>query len=188
MSGQQSEMRTQASWPSKPRPSSDAAMADAAVAALNTAAGLARAGDRQRARELCAAIVFDMQPLIAARAELLRAVLRALLMAHGFKLLSRVAMAVVGRSIEIVVLPDRAGPIALPRLREEQGRTICTLDPRWLNWLSPDDMFLRQWCDSLMTRRHRQADLPATAPSIPPGIPPSIPPGTAPASRQLEQV
>jgi hypothetical protein len=138
-------------------------MADAALAALNAAAGFARAGDRQRAREHCAAVVFEAQPLIAARTELLRAALRALLMAHGFKLLSRVMIAITGRGIEVVVLADRTGPIAPPRLWEEPGRTICTLDPRWLDRLSPDDIFLRQWSDSLVARQHRRADASVTA-------------------------
>jgi len=138
-------------------------MVDSAVAALNAASALACAGDRQRARELCAAIVFETQPLIAVRAELLRAALRALLMAHGFKLLSRVVMAISGRSVEMVVLPERAGPIAPPRRREEPGCTIYTLDPRWLDRLSPDDLFLRQWGNALVARRHRPADLPGTA-------------------------
>ena len=92
MPDQQAEKRTRALLPSGPRPGSEEAMAAAARAALDAAAALARAGDRQRARELCAAVLFEAQPMIAARADLLRATLYALLTAHGFKLLSRVAV------------------------------------------------------------------------------------------------
>jgi hypothetical protein len=127
-------------------------MERAALAALNTAVRLARAGDCHGARELCATVVLEAQPIIAARKELLRAALHALLVAHGFKLLSRVVMAVSGRRLQVIVLPEEAGPIAPPRARQEPRRTTYALDPRWLARLSPDDMFLRHWCDALTAR------------------------------------
>ncbi|MGA3397973.1 MAG: hypothetical protein ABSC95_02035 [Acetobacteraceae bacterium] len=139
-------------------------MAGAARAALDAAAALARTGDRQRAREHCAAVIFEAQPLIAAQAELLRAALYALLTAHGFRLLSRLVLAMSGTTLQVEVLPACAGPIAPPRQREEPGRTIYTLDPRWLDRLSPDDMFLRHWCDALVAQPHRHADAPGIAP------------------------
>ena len=139
-------------------------MADAARATLRAAVASARAGDRQRARELCAAVVFESQPLIAARADLLRAAFHALLVARGFKLLSRLALAISGRGIQLIELSDRAGPVAPPRRREEAGCAIYTLDPRWLDRLSPNDMFLRLWCDTLVAQRHTIAAPVAAAP------------------------
>ncbi len=145
-------------------------MADAARAALDAAAALARSGNCQRARELCAAVAFEAQPLIATRADLLRSMVYALLAARGFRLLSRVALAVSGRTVQVILLPECGGPIAPPYQMEQSGRTIYALDPRWLDRLSPDDIFLRRWCDALIPRRQS----PATAP------------GVAPASRHLE--
>jgi hypothetical protein len=132
-------------------------MAGAVEAALTTAVALARAGDCRGARQVCAAVVLEAQPLIAARKELLAAALHALLVAEGFKLLSRVVMAVSGRSVRLVLLPEDAGPIAPPLVREEPWRTTYVLDPRWLARLAPDDMFLRHWCDALSAREAGRA-------------------------------
>jgi hypothetical protein len=127
-------------------------MAGAVQAALTTAVALARAGDCRGARQMCAAVVLDAQPIIAARKELLVVALHALLVAEGFKLLSRVVMAVSGRNVRVTLLPQDAGPIAPPLVREEPWRTTYVLDPRWLARLTPDDMFLRHWCDVLSAR------------------------------------
>lgn len=172
MSYQHIEGQTRAGRPGNPRPGADAAMADAALAALDAAVTAAQAGDLQRAREMCAAVVFDAQPMLAADRELLRGTLYALLVARAFKLLSRVVRAMSGRSLRVVVQPELAGPIAPPRMLAEPGRTICTLDPRWLDRLSPDDTLLRHWCDALIARRESRSDLP----------------GIAPAARHLEPV
>jgi len=135
--------------PSGPRPSPEDAVASAIQAALTSAVTLARAGDCRSARQLCAAVVLDAQPLIAARKELLAVALHALLVAEGFKLLSSVVMAVSGRSVRVTLLPEAAGPITPPLVGEEPWRTTYTLDPRWVARLAPDDMFLRHWCDVL---------------------------------------
>jgi hypothetical protein len=172
MTHQQTEQRIQACLPSNPRPWSEQATVDAARAALDAAVALARTGDRQCARQICAAVVFDAQPMIAARAELLGATLHALLMAHGFRLLSRVVLAMSGRSVQVALLREYAGPMLPPQGREEQGRTVYALDPRWLDRLSPDDMLFRHWCDALVAWRSGDAELP----------------GTAPATRHLEPV
>jgi hypothetical protein len=127
-------------------------MAGAVQAALTTAVALARAGDCRGARQVCAAVVLDAQPLIAARKELLAVTLHALLVAEGFKLLSSVVMAVSGRSVRVILLPEDAGPIAPPLVREEPWRTTYVLDSRWLALLAPDDIFLRHWCDALTPR------------------------------------
>jgi hypothetical protein len=109
-------------------------------------------------------VVFEMQPMIATNAELLRATLHALLVAQGFKLLARVVFAVSKRRVQVVMLPAGAGPIAPPRSRDTQEATIYTVDPRWLEQLTPDDAFLCQWCDALVARQHGDATTPGTAP------------------------
>jgi hypothetical protein len=140
-------------------------MAEVARAALEAAAALARTGDRRRAREVCAAVLFDTLPMIAARAELLRAMLYALLLARGFRLLSRVVLAAGGHNVQVILMPECDGPITPPRRRERPGRTTYVVEPRWLDRLSPDDLFLRDWCDRLIAPRHGAADLPATVPA-----------------------
>lgn len=132
-------------------------MAGAVQAALTTAVALARAGDCRSARHLCATVVLEAQPIIAARKELLAVALHALLIAEGFRLLSRVVMAVSGRSVQAILLPEDAGPIAPPLVREEPWRVTYVLHPRWLARLAPDDVFLRHWCDMLSAREAGQA-------------------------------
>jgi hypothetical protein len=142
----------QVPWTGGVRPSEADAMAREALATLRRAVGLARDGDCRGARELCAAVVLEAQPLIAARKELLGAALHALLVARGFKLLSGLVMAVSGRRVQVIMLPDETGPVAPPVVREEPRRTTYVLDPRWLARLSADDIFLRHWCDALTAR------------------------------------
>jgi hypothetical protein len=139
-------------WPSGPRPGTGDAMVGAVQAALATAAALARAGDYRGARQLCAEVVLDAQPIIAARRELLAAALHALLLAQGFRLLSGLVRAVGGRDVRVVLLPEAGGPVAPPCVRERLGGTTWVLDGRWLDRLSPDDAFLRHWCDALGVR------------------------------------
>jgi hypothetical protein len=165
MRDQQIESRTRESLRGNPRPWSENAMVDAARKALDAAVAMARSGDRQGARELCAAIVFDGQPIIAARAELLRRTVYALLVAHGFRLLSRVVLTMSGRSVQVTLLPYVAGPVVPPRMREEQWRTICMLDPRWIERLSPDDMLLQHWWDALVAHRNSRAAQPQAMPA-----------------------
>jgi hypothetical protein len=155
-----------------PRPSSPDGVQQVALAALDAAVGLARAGDHQAARELCAAVAFQAQPVIAARSDLLRAVCRALLLAQGFRQLSRLLMAVSGRHIQVKLRPPAPGPAAPPIALAESGGTTYLLDPRWIAGLTPDDGFLRQWCDELMRN----------------GAGPSSRPGAAPVPRHLEPV
>jgi hypothetical protein len=144
-----------------PRPASEEAAAEASLAVLVAAAAAAKGGDRQRARELCAAVVFEAQPMIVARAELQRATLHALLTSHGFKLLSRVVLAMSGRRVQVELVPDCTGPVAPPCSLEVAGRTVYRVDPRWLDRLSPGDMFMRHWCDALIDRRHGHPDAAA---------------------------
>jgi len=139
-------------------------MAGAIQATLMTAVALARAGDCRGARHLCASVVLEAQPIIAARKELLAVALHALLVAQGFRLLSRLVMAMSGRSVHVVLLPEDAGQIAPPHVREEPRQTTYVLDPRWLARLAPDDIFLRHWCEALCVR---EAGLPVVADAEP---------------------
>jgi len=125
----------------------------AALETLSAAVDMARAGDCQRARELCAAVVFEIQPLIGASKELMCITLHALLLARGFKLLSRLVRAVSGLDVEVKLMPDHDGYGAPPRRGQTAGRTVYFLDPNWLARLSPNDAFLRAWNDELAGRR-----------------------------------
>lgn len=117
--------------------------------ALASAVRLAQTGDCQRARELCATVVFANQPLFAARKDLLCMTLHALFVARGFKLLSRFIMAMSGADAEILLLSDCEREAVLPRCDEQPGQTIYTVGPLWLAQLSPDDTFLQRWSDAL---------------------------------------
>ena len=103
---------------------------------------------------MCAAVLFDAQPMIAARADLLRWTCHALLLAHGLRLLSRLVLAMSGRCVKLALLPQSAGPVAAPQMREEPGAAVCALDARWIDRLSPDDVLLQHWWDALTARRH----------------------------------
>jgi hypothetical protein len=128
---------------------SDVGTEPAALAALNAAVAMARDGNYLAARRICATVVFHAQPLIAARPALLRATLHALLVAHGFRLLSRVILAITGIHVDVTLLPDCSGEVEKPRRHDESRRIALLVDPRWLDDLSPDDQFLAGWCDEL---------------------------------------
>ncbi len=121
----------------------------AARATLRLAVGLARTGDGRRARDLCAAVVFHAQPLIAAREELRRLTLHALLVARGFRLLSRLVRAIGGSDVEIVLLPHHGAGTAPVCRAGPRGRTTYFVHPGWLARLSPDDAFVRSWSEAL---------------------------------------
>jgi hypothetical protein len=140
------------------RPGSKLALETAARTTLRRAVGLARAGDCQRARELCAAVVFAIQPLIVAREELLRITLHALLVARGFKQLSRLVASMSGTDVKITLMKSRGGGAAPTCHTEPRGPIVYNVDPRWLAELSPDDVFLRRWSDALAKRRYDHPD------------------------------
>jgi hypothetical protein len=122
--------------------------------AFNAAVTLARSGDCQSARQSWAAIILEAQPLIVAREKLLRAMLHALFVVQAFRLLARVVMAVSGTSIvEVTVSTNSTKEIEQPRSDLKSRRIRLFLDSRWLDRLSPDDLFLRDWCDVLFARR-----------------------------------
>jgi hypothetical protein len=117
---------------------------------LRQAIAAAHAGDHQQGRELCASVLFDIQPMLARHTTLLRMAVCALLMSQGFKLLARVAVALSGRRIRIVLSLGGANRIAPPTCQDDAQETIFTIDPRWLTQLSVEDSFLQGWCDSLI--------------------------------------
>jgi hypothetical protein len=131
---------------------------------LGMAVSLARIGNNQQARELCATILFETQPLIVSRADLLRATVHALLLAGGFTLLSRLIMAMGGGEVKLVVSETQVGPVAPPQRRQDSARTVYELDARWLHRLLPDDEHLQQWCESLMAPRHSRTVTSTAAP------------------------
>ena len=128
ISNQRSKVSPEPFWLGGPRPSSEEAVARAAREGLDMAVGLARAGDCERAREICASIFFEAQPTIAVRADLLRAILYALLLARGFNLLGRVVMAVSGRYVQVVVLPEGTAHVEPP----EPGKSRGAPSMRWI--------------------------------------------------------
>jgi hypothetical protein len=131
------------------RASPEAERTEAAIATLTQAIAYARAGDHQHGRELCASVLFAIQPMLARRKALLRATVRALLVSQGFRLLTRVVVALSGQSIRIVLKLDSSGQVTPPRCHDEAQETIYTIDPRWLVKLTDEDAFLRGWCDAL---------------------------------------
>src|SRR5271156_3972944 len=133
------------------RPASSVGTEHAALAALTAAVAVARDGNYLAARRICATVVFHAQPTISARPALLRATLHALLVAHGFRLLSRVVLAVTGIHVDVTLLPECGGEVEKPRRHDEPRRIALLVDPRWLDDLSPDDQFLEAWCDELTT-------------------------------------
>jgi hypothetical protein len=118
-------------------------------ATLSDAVRLARAGDCQQARELCAIVIFQVQPLMTARKDLIRITLHALFVARGFNLLSRFVMAMSGADVQIKLLPLHGRTAASSHCCEQRGRRIYAVDPGWLARLSPDDALLRRWGDAL---------------------------------------
>jgi hypothetical protein len=135
-----------------------------ALRRLGMAVSLARVGNNQQARELCATIIFEMQPIIVARPDLLQATIHALLSAGGFTLLSRLITAMGRREVKVAVSEIATGPIAPPQCRQDAGRTVYELDPRWLHRLLPDDRYLQQWCEGLMAPRRSRTIAPVAAP------------------------
>jgi hypothetical protein len=138
--------------PNNGRHGSELRTEGAALATLAAAVALAKTGDFLSARRLTATVAFHAQPVIASRPALLRAMMHALLVARGFRLLSRVAIAITGNRVDVTLLPECQGAIEPPRRHDDARRIALLVDPRWLDQLSPDDPFLVAWCDSLTAR------------------------------------
>ncbi len=124
--------------------------ASASRRALNEALLVAQAGDRPRARQMCAAIVFDAQPMLTERADLLRDTIAVLLTARSFQLLSRLVASVSGYTTDVRICRDLSGAIAPPEGTWDGQRMTLTLDPRWLDRIPGDDAFLRRWSELLI--------------------------------------
>jgi hypothetical protein len=143
------------------RTAPEAVRADVAMATLEQAVAAARAGDHQCGRELCASVLFQIQPMLARHKSLLRTAICALLMSQGFNLLTRVTVALSGERIRVVLWLKDGAPITPPRCQQEAQETIYTIDPRWLAQLSIDDPFLHGWCDALASGRASYGARPA---------------------------
>jgi len=124
--------------------------AAAAMSSLGAAVALERSGNSQGARELCASALHDVQPLLARRCDLLQTVVHALPVCEGFRLLSRLVLALTGRKLQVLLLTQDAGSVSPPRYQEDRHGMICPIDRRWLARLTDDDPFLRRWCDALV--------------------------------------
>jgi len=112
---------------------------DDTLKALHAAVVVSRSDNRFRARQLCATIIFESQYFVASRKTLLRAMLCALLVAHGFRMLSRFVLASYGLSVRISLVPDGTGQ---PRIQLGPGQVRMVVNQRWLDELSPDDLSL----------------------------------------------
>jgi hypothetical protein len=132
--------------------------------AINAVVKLARSGDYQRARQHCAAIVLEAQPIIVARKELLQATLHALFVVRAFRLLARLVMAMNGSAIvEVTVSANSMKDIERPKSDLASQRIRLFLDSRWLDGLSPDDLFLQELCDLLSARHEVEVSMDAMA-------------------------
>jgi hypothetical protein len=142
------------------RPSPEAERTDAAIETLEQAIAAARAGDHQRGRELCASALFPIQPLLTRRKLLLRTAVLALLVSQGFKLLTRLSVALTGRRLRVVLEMKASAEIMPPRRHGDAQETVFTVDPRWLVQLTKEDPFLLGLCETLAGGRASQGRAP----------------------------
>jgi hypothetical protein len=140
------------------RPATETGTEEEIMRALDATVILSRSENRLEARRVCAAIIFESQHFIASRKMLLRAMLRALLVAHGFRLLSRFGLANHGVSVRITLVPDRTGE---PRILLEPDQVRLVVNQRWLDELSPDGLTLHALCDALRPDASRPPDCDA---------------------------
>ena len=107
--------------------------------------------------------LFQIQPMLPRHKSLLRTAVCALLMSQGFKLLTRIAVALSGERIRVVLWLGRR-PASRHRSQDEVQETIFTIDPRWLAQLSVDDPFLQGWCNALASGRASYGGRPTAKP------------------------
>jgi len=89
---------------------------------------LASAKEFQQARELCATLLADQQPLIARQRDLLSETFATLIVIRGFRFLSRLAMAALGQDVRVTA---RTGCVRLPASlgqHVEYGCPVFTFD------------------------------------------------------------
>ena len=130
--------------------SADAA-AKAVLQNLALIRALAKNGEFLQARELCGAALADQQPLISSRPELLRETFAALILAQGFRLLSRLAMAALGREVRVIARGDREPSRACLSHRVEHGRTVFVFDTGNGDGSPPDEEQARHWGEMIAT-------------------------------------
>ena len=108
-----------------------------ARAALRAAQHLARKGNREEARAVCAEMIARQQPLLARQPALLSETIATLAFAHGFGAISRLLRAVRGRQASIRVVPhgqatpppdDRRGAVAQIALSEAALGDLAALE------------------------------------------------------------
>jgi hypothetical protein len=83
--------------------------------------------------------------------ELQQALVYALLLAHGFGLLSRIGAALGGRPIQFLLRPGDSGQGEVSRRHEYGSDITYTVDPRCLVRLAVDDAIVLDLCDRLKT-------------------------------------
>ena len=137
-------------WTTGARPSSADEMEKVVRHALNSAISCAATGNLRHARELCAAVVLENQPLIAARRDLLHRTFEALIITRGFRLLSRLVMAISGGDVQVTVLPDGGPAVVSPSRSEGNGRITYALDASSWDRLSSDGERVRRWSAELV--------------------------------------
>jgi hypothetical protein len=105
------------------RPPAADEVADSIRRDLTMIRTLAGAFEYQQARELCAALLAEQQPLICRQPDLLHEMFITLIVIRGFQQLSRLAIAASGADIRVAV---RGGARLPPSLecREEYGRNV----------------------------------------------------------------
>jgi hypothetical protein len=120
-----------------------------AITALYCVVEIARSGGRRKARLLLAAFTLDNLPLIAARNEVLKMTIYAMLVTGAFGLLSRVVMALQGTAVRVTIASGNRGEVESPRWCRKPVSASLMIDSRWLDDLSVDDPFLNEWTSGL---------------------------------------
>jgi hypothetical protein len=118
---------------------------DSAITALYCVVEMARSDDRRKARLLLAACILDNLPLIAARNEVRRMTLYAMLVTRAFGLLSKVVMALQGTAVRVTIASNNRDKVESPQWCRKPSSASLMIDSRWLDDLSVDDPFLNEW-------------------------------------------
>jgi hypothetical protein len=144
---------------SPPRPLATDDAADSIRRDLTMIRTLAGASEYQQARELCATLLADQQPLISRQPELLRETFITLIAIRGFQQLSRLAMAASGVEVRVAA---RAGARLPPSLecREEFGREVFIVNVGTQSAPIAESM-ARQWAAMILdapSDRHAAAN------------------------------
>jgi hypothetical protein len=115
-------------------------------------------GRHDHARQACAAAVLHYQPLLAASGDKLRAAFAALIVARGFRLLSRLARATTGQTIHVALSDGASLPAPLYRRQDAAGVVTYTLDSEHLACLSVGHDLVQRWSADLASGAGGDAD------------------------------